>query len=122
MSGTTDVLDLVERWAGVLDQETSFREATTPAGSASRWSPCSPRTAGSWPTPTSGCCSRPARRPRERDAGAIGALLGRGRRRAPVPPAAATLGFEFVDADGAVIATATATARVIALSRAAAAV
>ena len=42
--------------------------------------------------------------------------------RAPVPPAAATLGFEFVDADGAVIATATATARVIALSRAAAAV
>ena len=25
MSGTTDVLDLVERWAGVLDQETSFR-------------------------------------------------------------------------------------------------
>jgi hypothetical protein len=42
--------------------------------------------------------------------------------RAPMPPAAATLGVEFVDADveadAAVIATATATARVIALSRA----
>jgi hypothetical protein len=41
--------------------------------------------------------------------------------RAPMPPAAATLGLELIDADAAVIATATATARVIALSHAPAA-
>jgi hypothetical protein len=40
---------------------------------------------------------------------------------APLPRAAATLGFEFVDADGNLIATATATARVIPLAGAAAA-
>jgi hypothetical protein len=40
--------------------------------------------------------------------------------RAPIPPAAATLGFEFVDA-AAVVATAAATARVIPLGQAPAA-
>ena len=95
MTATTDVLDLVQRWAaaeqgndaqaleglladdfmgggtmaprrwwsGCWTRRPVSRGATTPAGSASPWSPPDPPTAGCWPPPTSGCCRLPPAHP-----------------------------------------------------------